>query len=167
MPNIDDILMYGAGGLFIGIGYYFFKTQVSTGDKPPSNGDTEPDDGDIPTTGGYVYYAKKKTQCRDNHLTADYLRGQGVRVINYKLFNDGKIYPQVCGHPGPLWVLVAIPIGDAQSGSVLAGLGFEQYTPMPQELNPAVPLPPPAQSNRALAYVGQEGPFRARRMYPF
>lgn len=153
MVDLEGLLMLAGGGLFVGGLYYAYSKNLipldDILDEKPAQEDPEPENPAL-TGGGYSYYSKKKIQCRDNHLTAAYLRSQGVKVINWKVYNDGKIYAQQCGTPSPFWVLVAVPLGDGQSGGILSSFGFSQYMPPQQELNPNVPIPPPS-SNFAFA----------------
>lgn len=139
--------MLAGGGMFVGGLYYAYSKNLipldDILDEKPAEEDPAEPENPANTGGGYSYYSKKKIQCRDNHLTPQYLRGQGVNVINWKVYNDGKIYAQACGQPGPLWVLVAVPLGDGKSGGILSSLGFSQYMPPQQELNPNVPIPAP------------------------
>lgn len=160
--------MLAGGGLFVGGLYYYYSKNLLPIDIV--DGEPEPDDDDDENpayTGGYAYYSKKKVQCRDNHLTAEWLRGQGVNIINWKVYNDGKVYPTVCGQVGPLWVLAAVPVGDGKSGGILTSLGFSQYMPPQSELNPNVPIPNPPASNRAYALVARRGRFSAHRTYNY
>ena len=172
MPDLENMLMLATGGLFVGGLYYAYSKNLINFDDSTGGGSTEPDDDDDSAdnpayTGGYAYYSKKKIQCRDNHLTAEWLRGQGVNIINWKVYNDGKVYPQVCGQVGPLWVLAAVPVGDGKSGGILTSLGFSQYMPPQSELNPNVPIPAPPASNLAYSYAGRRGRFTAHRTYRY
>jgi hypothetical protein len=176
--SFENILLYGGAGAALGTVVYLYQNGYLLdilGDTPiPDDSDETPPTGPAPTTpapntGQYVYYAKRKLQCRDAHLTFPYLVSQKVRVVNYKIHNDGLIYNQVCGTPGPLYILVAIAAGDAQSGSILSSLGFVQYQAPQQQPNPSVPIPnPPAplpSSNYAMAYVGKRGNHRAYKSF--
>lgn len=122
-----------------------------------------------PAATQYAYYAKRKYQCRDNHMTFAFLASQGVRLVNYKIHNDKMIYPSVCNSPGPLTILVAIELGDVQSGAILQSLGFVEYFAPPSEPNPNIPLPNPPSplpsSNYAMAYVGSAYGHNAYKSY--
>lgn len=174
--SIQNILMYVVGGGFVGGLVYLYQNNFFSGiGGGAGGGGTQPclkkgicvygytwsdsqckcvpsAQGENPEyTGGAVFYMKRKKQCLDNHLTASYLRSQGVKLVGYKLFNDNQIYAAVCGGPGPLTVLAAIEPEDGQSGSILQDLGFVEYQGEPL-------------SNVAYAMVAQQqGPFRTER----
>lgn len=165
--NLETIGYYALGGALLGSGWSLYKRGFFNdllGNAPPSSpppagdGTTSPPPTTTPPVTEFAYYAKRKYQCRDAHLTFAFLASQGVRVLNYKVYNDGLIYNQICNTPGPLWILVAIAVGDGQSGAILTSLGFVQYFAPPSQPNPNIPLPNPPNplpsSNYAMAYIG-------------
>ena len=182
MASLDSILTWGVIGASLGTGVYLYKAGYLKDIFPDldlpwiggggGNGEPEPNPNPQPTpqpnTGAYSYWSKRKVQCRDNHLTFNWIASQNIHVLNWKLFNDGKIYPAMCGAPGPLTILIAIDSQDQSSASKLASLGFIQYFAPPTEPNPTIPIPnPPSSSNIAMtvAYVGQSVAHRAYKVY--
>ena len=168
--NLNIVGSYILGGALVGSLYslysrgFFNAIFDGTSSTPPGSDPTAP-----PTTtsssGQYAYYYKKKYQCRDAHLTFPFLVSQGVRVINYKIYNDGLIYAQVCNTPGPLMILVAIDLTDGQSGSILSSLGFIEYSAPLEQPNSNVPIPNPPSANYAMAYIGSSGQHNAYVSY--
>lgn len=180
MPSLDSTLLYAAGGALVGTGIYLYSKGYLDDLLPdiittPPDGEPEPIPNPSPnpapvpgTSGTYAYWAKKKIQCRDNHLTFGFLAGYGVKILNWKLYNDNKIYTAMCGAPGPLTILVAIDAADTGSAGKLSSLGFTQYFAPPTDPNPNVPIPnPPSSSNYAMtmAYVGQGPQHRAYKVF--
>lgn len=181
MPSLDDTLLYATGGALLGTGVYLYMnhylddlipggTNVGGTPHPQPQPQPAPNPNPTPspgTSGTYTYWAKRKVQCRDNHLTFSYLINYGIRVYNWKLYNDQRIYSAMCGGPGPLTILVAIDSADAGSAAKLSSLGFTQYFAPPSDPNPSVPIPnPPVGSNYAMtmSYVGQSSNHKAYKV---
>src|SRR6266498_2547664 len=115
MPNLENTLIYAAGGAIIGTGLYLYTNHylddfllgaAKDGGTTPclkkglcvegfiwSDAECKCVDTPVPNpttpvpgaSGTYTYWAKKKQQCRDNHLTFNYLIGYGVKILNWKL----------------------------------------------------------------------------------
>ena len=172
--SLETIAMYRLGGVVAGTVYYLYQNNyLSDFIKGPT---TTPPEEEPPvitpeptvpgTSGQYRYYVKRKAQCRDNHLSFSYLSAQGVRILNYKLYNHKSIRTQMCGAPSALLILIAIDKPDLQSAAILVGLGFIEYYAPPAEPVSTVPIPnPPASSALALVQTGATPSHRAYKVY--
>lgn len=161
--RLDSIFTWGIIGTTVGAALYLYKGGhlkdfnlklpdiFDDGDDTPEPQQPEP----TPGSGAYTYWAKRKMQCRDNHLTLNYLTGIGVKAVNWKLYNDGRVFPAVCGAPSSFTILVALDAQDPTSGAKLAQLGFIQYFAAPTD-NPSTQIPAPTLANVAMSmsYVG-------------
>lgn len=169
-----DLLTWGVIGTTIGAGLYFYD-KGHLDDIIPDifdfDGEPEPEpEPQTPTptpgSGTYTYWAKRKMQCRDNHLSVDYLTGIGIKALNWRLHDDGRIFPAVCGGPSSLTILVALDAQDTGSAAKLAQLGFIQYfAPVPNNPTTQIPAPPLANVARASMTINNVGESPGHRAY--
>jgi len=150
--GFQSIVTTGAIGLGIGAAIYLYykgyfdKIMGSVGNIfTPVTGDgtTTTPTTTPPTVTEFNYYARPKQQCRDDNITPAYLQGQGVKVLNFKIFSDNKFYAQMCGMPSGKYFLIATAKGDGTSDGILKSLGFSRYatTPVASDLDPNIPIP--------------------------
>jgi hypothetical protein len=165
--SFGTLATYALGGAFIATGYYLYKNGYLEPIWAPTPTPTDGNGGGgtvepFPVPGaGLAYYVKRKAQCRDNHLISPYLQTQGIKVLNYKLYNDGSVRPQLCGAPSSLLILVAIDSEDFSSAGILESMGFiEYYAPISPET-----YMPIQTSQLAMVQVGSAPNHRAYRVY--